>query len=404
LAGGGVTLRIDHVTQHGMGRAGDQLIPRTLPGEEVDLLPDGSARIVTPSPQRVAPPCRHFRQCGGCAMQHARDDFVAGWKAGIVARALAGQGLDAAITGVLTSDPRSRRRAKLAGRRTKGGALVGFHARASDQIVAVPGCQLLEPALQGLLPALEALTMLAASRSSEVALTVTATQNGPDIMVEGGRALTPDLRRDLAGWAIGAGVARLVWGPDLVALNLPPSQHMGRATVIPPPGAFLQATLQGQAALVDLVRRGIGPASRVLDLFAGCGTFALPLAETAAVHAVEGDAAMLEALAHGWRNATGLRRVTTEARDLFRRPLLPAELARHDAAVIDPPRAGAEAQMRELAASAIPTLMMVSCNPVTFARDARILTKGGYRIGPVTVVDQFRWSTHVECVSRFTRA
>jgi len=398
-----VTLRIDHVTHHGMGRAGDALIPRTLPGEEVDLLPDGTARIVTPSPLRVAPPCRHYRQCGGCAMQHASDDFVAEWKAGIVARALAGQGLQAAVTGVLTSAPRSRRRARLSARRTKGGALVGFHARASDQIVATPDCQLLEPALQSLFPALEALTILAASRTAKIALTITASVNGPDVQVHGGRALTPDLRRDLAQWAHGAGVARLVWGDDPVALLQPPVQRMGRASVIPPPGAFLQATSQGQAALVDLVRAGVGPATRIVDLFAGCGTFTLPLAETAAVHAVEGEAAMLDALTLGWRGATGLRHVTTQVRDLFRNPLLPQELARFDAAVIDPPRAGAEAQVRALAASAVPVLMMVSCNPVTFARDARILTEGGYAIGPVTVVDQFRWSTHVECVSRFAR-
>ena len=397
-----MTLRIDHVTHHGMGRAGDALIPRTLPGEEVDLLPDGTVRIVTPSPLRVAPPCRHYRQCGGCAMQHASDDFVAEWKAGIVARALAGQGLQAAVTGVLTSAPRSRRRARLSARRTKGGALVGFHARASDQIVATPDCQLLEPALQSLFPALEALTILAASRTAKIALTITASVNGPDVQVHGGRALTPDLRRDLAQWAHGAGVARLVWGDDPVALLQPPVQRMGRASVIPPPGAFLQATSQGQAALVDLVRAGVGPATRIVDLFAGCGTFALPLAEGAEVHAVEGDAAMVQALDKAARNTDGLKKVTVEVRDLFRRPLEPDEFKGITGVVIDPPRAGAEAQIACLAVARPPVIAMVSCNPITFARDAKVLVGAGFTLDWVQVVDQFRWSAHVELVARFT--
>lgn len=404
LAVTAMTLRIDHVTQHGMGRAGDVLIPRTLPGEEVDLLADGSARIVTPSVLRVTPPCRHYGQCGGCAMQHAADGFVADWKAGIVARALAGQGVSALIAGVVTSPGQSRRRAKLAGRRTKAGALVGFHARASDQIVAVPGCILLVAQLQALIPALHDLTMIAASRSSEIALTVTESRSGPDVRVEGGRALTPELRRDLADWATGAGVARLVWGTDPVALRAAPVQRIGRADVVPPPGAFLQATASGEAALRELVLSGTAGAGRVADLFAGCGTFALSLAERTEVHAVESDAAMLDALARGWRGAYGLRRLTTETRDLFRRPLLPQELNRFDAVVIDPPRAGAEAQIHEIARSTLSVVVMVSCNPVTFARDARLLVEGGYRIGPVTVVDQFRWSAHVELASRFTRA
>jgi 23S rRNA (uracil1939-C5)-methyltransferase len=176
---------------------------------------------------------------------------------------------------------------------------------------------------------------------------------------------------------------------------------MGRARVVPPPGAFLQATAEGEAALVRAVRETVGDAGRVADHFAGCGTFALPLAEGAEVHAVEGDAAMLAALDAGWRAAAGLRRVTTEARDLFRRPLLAGELKRFDAVVLDPPRAGAEAQARALAGSGVARVAMVSCNPVSFARDAAILVAGGYRLERVQVVDQFRWSGHVELAARF---
>jgi 23S rRNA (uracil1939-C5)-methyltransferase len=179
---------------------------------------------------------------------------------------------------------------------------------------------------------------------------------------------------------------------------------MGRARVVPPPGAFLQATREGEAALVAVVLDATRGAARVADLFSGVGTFALPLAEPAEVHAVEGDAAMLEALGKGWRGAPGLRRVTTEARDLFRRPLLAEELARFDAAVIDPPRAGAEAQVAQLARARRPVIAYVSCNPASFARDARALLAAGYRMDPITVVDQFRWSAHVELATRFSLA
>ena len=186
-------------------------------------------------------------------------------------------------------------------------------------------------------------------------------------------------------------------------MRRPPWQGMGRARVAPPPGAFLQATAEGEAALVAAVRGLVGDAARVADLFAGCGTFALPLAERAEVLAVEGEAAMLAALDAGWRKAEGLKRIRVEARDLFRRPLQPAELDRFDAVTIDPPRAGAEAQVRELAASRVPRIAMVSCNPATFARDAEILVAGGYKLGEVRPVDQFRWSGHVELAAAFRR-
>ena len=177
----------------------------------------------------------------------------------------------------------------------------------------------------------------------------------------------------------------------------------GTARVVPPPGAFLQATREGEAVLVAAVRSAVGPARRVADLFAGCGTFALALADLSEVHAVEGSRDMLDALDRGWRHGSGLKPVTTEARDLFRQPLLADELARFDAVVIDPPRAGAEAQIRELARSDVARIAAVSCNPVTFARDARLLCDGGYRLAHVRVVDQFRWSAHVELAAAFER-
>lgn len=382
-------------------------VPMTLPGEVVEgeVLAGRMAtpKIVTPSPDRVKPPCPHYRACGGCALMHAADGFVAGWKAEVVRTALAAQGLAAPFRPVVTSPPQSRRRATLAGRRTKKGALVGFHGRASGTIVEVPDCRLLHPALLAALPALAEVTALGASRQGEVALALTRSEAGLDLAVTGGKQLEQGLFSALAAVAEHADFARLTWDGEVVAARRPALQRFGPARVAPPPGAFLQATEEGAAALLAAVREAVGPARRVADLFAGCGTFALPLAEDTEVHAVEGDAAMLASLDAAWRLAPGLHRVTAEARDLFRRPLLPDELRRFDAVVIDPPRAGAEAQTRTLAASGLGTVVAVSCNPVTFARDARLLTGAGFALDWVQVVDQFRWSPHVELVARFRR-
>jgi 23S rRNA (uracil1939-C5)-methyltransferase len=396
--------RVEHLTHQGMGRTTEgRFVPRVLPGEEIELLEDGSARILTPSADRVAPPCRHYKSCGGCAMQHASDEFVAKWKVETVARALSAQGIEAEISGIETSPASSRRRAKLSGRRTKKGTLVGFHGRASDVVVEVPDCRLLAPALLATLPALHDLTALAASRKGEVGLTLTESLAGPDIQIETDKELTGELRIELAALAQKHWIARLVWQDEQVVMIEPPLQRFGKAQVVPPAGAFLQATAEGEAALLRAVKQAVGGASKVADLFSGCGTFALPLAETAEVHAVEGEKAMVAALDRGWRETQGLKRVTSEARDLFRRPLLRDELARFDAVVIDPPRAGAEAQIAEIAASTVPLVAMVSCNPITFARDVKALIAAGFRIESLVVVDQFRWSSHIEVAAKLVR-
>ena len=392
---------IENLTHLGLGRTNDgDLIPRTLPGEEVD----SEGRIITPSVNRVAAPCRHFKTCGGCAMQHANDDFVADWKNTIVQRALSAHGLTPTFRPILTSPAQSRRRAKFSGKRTKKGAMVGFHGRGSDVLVQIPDCQLLTPALMAGIPALEELTVLAASRKAEIALTVTDSDAGLDVWVQTEQPLTPQLRIDLATFAQTHALARLSWMDEVIVTLNPPTQPFGAANVTPPAGAFLQATRDGEAALLAAVTEITVNSSRIIDLFAGCGTFALPLAKTAEVHAVEGEKPMLESLDQGWRMAKGLKLVTTEARDLFRRPLEPDELSKFDAAVIDPPRAGAEAQIATLAQSGIKRIAMVSCNPVTFARDAAHLAAHGYTIDWVQVVDQFRWSAHVEMVAQFARS
>ncbi len=400
-----MTLTIDSLTHLGAGRTADgTLVPRTLPGETVALRADGTAQILVPSVDRVSPPCRHFRTCGGCALQHATDDFVAMWKAQVVDRALSAHGITAPFRPIHTSPAQSRRREKFAGRRTKTGAMVGFHARASDVLVAVPDCQLVTPGILAGLPMLEGLTVIAASRRGEVALTVTDSAAGLDVLVQTDQPLTDQLRMDLAGFAQTHALARLTWRDDTVVTLRPPVQVFGPSQVTPPPGAFLQATSDGEDALRRAVQDIVGDAGRVLDLFAGCGTFALPMSVKAEVWALEGDAAMIAALDRGWRGTRNMKRLTATTRDLFRRPLEPDELAGWDAAVLDPPRAGAAAQVATLGQARIGCIAMVSCNPVTFGRDVAALVADGYRVDWVQVIDQFRWSPHVEMVASLTRA
>ncbi len=399
---------IERLGHHGDGIAeGPIFVACVLPGETVEGTADGdrllNPKIITPSIDRVKPPCRHARACGGCQLQHASDSFVAGWKQHVVETALSGQGLSATFLPMHTSPPNSRRRATLSARRTKSGALVGFHARASDTIAEIPECQLLHPALIAAFPGLQALVILGGSRTAELALQITVTKGGPDVVVTGGKALDSALQLDLARTVEAHGFSRLTWNGEAIALRDRPAQSVGSATVIPPPGAFLQATPQGEAAILAAIRSAIGVQKRVVDLFSGIGTFALPLAEVSEVHAVEGDRAMTDALETAVRHTQNLRRITVETRDLFRRPLDVEDLKSFSAAVIDPPRAGAEAQIAALAQSGIPVIAAVSCNPVTFARDAKTLLAGGYRLDWVQVIDQFRWSTHVELAARFSR-
>lgn len=385
---------------------GPVFAPLTLPGEVVTGALVGQTltdlRILTPSPDRVTPPCRHFRSCGGCQLQHASDEFLAAWKQEVVRAALAAHGLRADFLPIHISPPQSRRRATLAVRRTKKGALAGFHARASDTIIDIADCKLLHPDLMRALPAARDLALAGASRKAGISVTVTRSLAGLDVAVTDGKSPDGPLRIALAALADRHDLARLSWEGEVMVTRRDPEQQFGMARVTPPPGAFLQATAEGEAALLAETETILAGARRMVDLFAGCGTFALPLARAAEVHAVEGDAAMTDALARGSRKTAGLKPVTTEARDLFRRPLLPEELARFDGAVIDPPRAGAEAQIAEIARARLPRIAYVSCNPATFARDAKMLLAQGYAMGPLRVIDQFRWSAHVELVAGFT--
>lgn len=412
--GGGLReCRVERLNRAGegvaTGGAGESAVtvPFALPGELVrGAVSDGvlrPERILEPSPERVTPPCRHFGTCGGCALQHASDGFLTGWKRRMVETALARRGLAAVFRPVATSPIRSRRRASFAGRRTRKTVQTGFHARRSEAVVDIEECPLIRPELLEAKPLLAAATALGAARGGTIRLALTVSEGGLDLDVSEAKPLDAKGLSEAARLAESGDLARLSWNGETVALRRPPWQAFGPARVTPPPGGFLQATAEGQTTLTAAVREAVGSARRIADLFAGCGTFSLPLARAAEVHAVENSAPALAALDQGWREAQGLRRVTTERRDLFSRPLLGPELARFEAVVIDPARAGAEAQARALAGSDVPRIAMVSCDPVTFARDVAILAEGGYRIDWVQVVDQFRWSGHVEIVAALSR-
>jgi 23S rRNA (uracil1939-C5)-methyltransferase len=317
---------------------------------------------------------------------------------------LAKYGVAAEISRTVAVPPRTRRRAVFKIARNAAGTLVGFHAAGSHSIVDMTDSPLLTPALMALVPRLRTAMndLFAGGQHAEVH--VTEADNGLDLAFRAAAKLTPALTAALAKAAPSLNAIRIVWNGALAFESAAPLVRFGKADVKLPPEAFLQPTREGEAVLRSCVLEAVKGAKTVADLFSGCGTFSLPLAERARVHAVEREQGMLDALAAAARATPGLRPVTTEKRDLFKLPVTARELGRFDAVVLDPPRAGAEAQARELAISTVPRLAYVSCDAQSFARDARILVNGGYEIGPVTPVDQFLWSSHIELVAAFARS
>ena len=391
----------------GRGPDGEAYVPFTLPGEIVSVeIVDGLmkiADILERSPHRINPVCRHFGSCGGCSLQHASDEFLATWKVETVIRALAAHGLGAKMRPIVVAPVSSRRRATFAGRRTKKTVQVGFHARLSNTVVPINECHVIEPQLLAAVPVLAGLTRIGATRSSPIRAAVTLTDAGLDVGITDAKEMSAEMRSDAIKLASDHDFARLTWNGEIVVAARPAAWRFGRAVVSLPPLAFGQATAAGETELVARVSQATDGAERIVDLFSGCGTFALPLAEKAEVHAVEMDSAMLTALDHGWRQASNLKRVSHEIRDLFSRPLLAKELDRFDAIVLDPPRAGASAQCHQIAESKVNLVAYVSCNPVTFARDVKLLVGRGFEIDWIQVVDQFRWSGHVELVASLRR-
>jgi len=403
-------LVIDRVGHQGDGialsGAGQVYIPYTLPGETVIIDRHGDRgdlrRNVSPSADRIDPICRYFGVCGGCALQHWRQESYRAWKRGLVVAALAREGVEAPVGDLVDAHGEGRRRAVLHARRTRESVAVGFMAHRSHMVVAIEHCPVLAPALARAFAIGERIAAELAAGNKPLDLQFTASEGGLDVDLRGSGPLDAAARSSLARTAAEERLARLTRHGEIVAQLAEPTVRVERARVALPPGAFLQATEAGENALAGFVREAAAGASNIADLFCGVGTFALRLAENAGVLAIDADTAAVGALARAAK-APGLKPVEATARDLFRRPLAAAEFKGFDAVVLDPPRQGAEAQARALARAAVPRAIYVSCDPASFARDARILCHGGYRLAGVTPVDQFRYSAHVELVGVFDR-
>jgi 23S rRNA (uracil1939-C5)-methyltransferase len=352
--------------------------------------------------------CIHFGLCGGCAFQNLPPETYRARKRDAVVRALAQAGLsDLTVEAPVEVPDFSRRRAVFKLRKTEAGMEVGFHAAKSHSIVDMRECIVLVPALFRSAAILRDALSAVLHNGEAAEAHVTLADNGLDVALRWERKLTPSLTAALAKAFDRKGIARLLVNNQIVLGEAAPVVTLAGVPVTLPPHAFLQATREGEAALqahvVALAAEGRG-AKNIADLFAGLGTFTLALARHAKVHAVEQDKPALEALAAAARNTQGLKPITTEKRDLFKQPMTPPELKAFDMVVLDPPRFGAEAQMREIAASAVNRVAYVSCDAATFARDAGVLVKAGFRPTPITPIDQFRYSGHIELVAGFVRS
>lgn len=399
------------------GPAGRVFVPLSVPGDRVRVrLPAGGGEdraaalieVLSPGPGRGDPPCPAFGRCGGCRLQHLSDDAYARWKVERLTAALTRAGLsDYRLLPLVRTPPFARRRANFAAMRRAGGGTevrLGFTVRSGHEIVDLDVCHVLDPRILAVLPDLRRFLARFLPPRQRTTVAVAVLDGGLDVVIEWPTTPALDVLEGMSGLAGEADLARLCWRssaealPEPVVQRRPVGAAFGGVFVGVPPGAFLQASREGEAALIAAVGDACRPARRIADLFAGIGTFAVPLAaEGARVHAVDADGVALRALAAARPD------ITTETRNLLARPLSPAELRRFDAVVFDPPRAGASAQARELARSEVPLVVAVSCNPDSFARDATTLGAGGYRLEGVLPVDQFLWSQHLELVALFGR-
>lgn len=416
---------------HALGARGDGIAdwrgrrvfaPFCLPGEIVRARLVGEkgqgaleaelVETLSPSEDRIAPVCRHFGACGGCALQHMRAEAYAGWKRDLVTQALARRGISGDGVAVCkVTPPASRRIAKPTLRRVNDGVLIGFNARASHRIVNVTSCPVLTPNLEAAIDLVRQAFCSALESVKAASLTFLQTENGVDLLIAAGSDLRMGDRLALTKLAEDGDFARVSWlkeesgeAPDPVLIRRPSILSFGDVPVIMPPGSFVQATEFGGEALTSFVVSRASGAKRVADLFSGSGAFTFSLARFSQVHSVDADAAAMGAAQSAANRASGLKSITFETRNLFKRPLAGSELRGLDAVIFDPPRAGAKEQAEALAASNVPLVIAVSCDPATFARDARILLDGGYRLEAVQPVDQFLWSPHVELAAAFRRA
>jgi 23S rRNA (uracil1939-C5)-methyltransferase len=423
---------IAEATVEGLGGGGDGVatladgrrafLPYAAPGDLVRArfaparggeLAGTVTEVLRPGEGRAEPVCPHFGTCGGCTLQHLEDGLYAAWKRETVIKALARHGLDDVPVEPLVRIPAAtRRRARFTARRGGGGAVaIGFYARGTHRIVDIGVCAVLESGLVALIAPLRELLARLLSPGDKAEIAVNGTDSGLDVVIIAAADPSLDQREALVGFANAQDLARLSWQRAAPAATIPETvverrtvrQLFSGVPVALPPRAFLQASPAGEAALVELVTEGVGEAKRIADLFAGAGTFTFALAGRARVHAVEASKPMAEALRQAANRSNLAHAIEVSVRDLMARPLTGDELAPFDAVVFDPPRAGAKASAAALGASGVGRVVAASCNAASFARDARILVDGGYRLDRVVAVDQFRWTPHLEIVASFTR-
>ncbi len=393
---------------------GPVFVPFACPGDTLKIAREKNRgtimSVVKSSSNRAEPACRHFGPdaengaCGGCSLQHINAETYQAFKRDLVVSALRTKGIEADVGPLVTCAPGKRRRAVFAARKTEKGLLLGFNQASSHHIVSITECPVLAPSITGRLEDLRRIGMALAPDATPFRMQVLETLTGLDIAIDGLKKLTEKTRhKAVESVLLTKGIARLSVNGEILVEAVKPVLKFGAADVSPPPGAFVQATLSAEETMAEIVSGIVGKAKNVADLFCGSGTFALRLAAHAKVHAVEMEEKPLAALQNGLRGVQGFKPVTMERRDLFRRPLMAQELKKYDAVVFDPPRAGAENQVKELARSNVPKIAAVSCNPVTLARDLLLLVQAGYGIREITPVDQFLWSPHIEVIASVER-
>ncbi|MDF0695048.1 class I SAM-dependent RNA methyltransferase [Rhizobium sp. MC63] len=408
------TVTIEKLGAQGDGIAGSAAgpvyVPFSLPGETVAIARVKSQgtimSITTPSPDRQEPPCRHFGPdgvngtCGGCTLQHLADAPYRAFKRQLMVDALKSKGLTPEVGEIVPARPGERRRVVFAARKTEKDMLIGFNQAESHHIVAIEECPISSAGIVARLPAIKAIAAALATSAEPFRVAVLETLSGLDLAADDIKKLSDPQRRKAIETVLGLrGIARVTVNGEILVEPAKPLIDFGGVEVSPPPGGFAQATKPAEEAMAELVLAHAGKAKRIADLFAGTGTFSLRLARIGRVHAVEAEATALAALDQAARKTQGLKPVSVEKRDLFRRPLMTQEFKPFDMVVFDPPRAGAEFQCKELARSGVKKIAAVSCNPLTLARDLQILVEGGYRIIGVTPIDQFLWTSHVEVVA-----
>ena len=400
-------LTIEKLGHQGDGMAasekGQIFVPFTLEGERVETSGTSTRRllskVIEPSPNRIDPVCKHFGTCGGCQLQHFAPAPYLVWKKELVEAVLGSLNLEVEIEDVISFTNAKRRRAVFSAAHSSDGIVFGFTGRGSHDLIDIEECPVISDAITSKIEVIKKIVRPILAPKGKSAVYVSACENGLDIQVEAKNTANEKSRRSAAKLALEAGIARLSIGDETLIESKRPVLTMGTANVVPPPGAFIQAQAEAEKLMAQLVCDHLKPCKKTADLFCGIGTFALRLAQQSTVFASESDQASLDALNEAWRGTGGqLKAITCEKRDLYLRPVMSAELKKIQGVVFDPPRAGAEAQAKQLAQSKVRKVAAVSCNPTTLVRDLEILIKGGFNIKRITPIDQFSHTPHIEVV------